>query len=65
MRRSYADAWHAGRDARCTWGLLGVLKRPFWRGRRYLTAWDNGYERGRTESILRSLRAGFRRDRSC
>lgn len=65
MRRSYADAWHAGYDARCNWGPMGILKRPFWRGKRYLTAWDNGHERARTEGMLRRMRAGFRSDRSC
>lgn len=65
MRRSYANAWHYGYDARRMWGTLGILKRPFWRGQNYLTAWDNGHERARTEGMLYSLRSRFRRDRAC
>lgn len=65
MRRSYAGAWNAGHATRSIWGHFGIVFRPFWRGKKHLTAWDNGYERAKTQWILYCLRTGFKRDRAC
>lgn len=35
----YQHAWESGRSAR---GYIFYV-RPFWRGRKYLKAWDNGF----------------------
>lgn len=42
-RRSYADAFWAGHFA----ATRMLYIRPFWRGRKYLKAYDNGFRRGR------------------
>lgn len=49
MTKSYVDAWTTGNRAGKRYGVFAVLARPFWRGVRYLHAWDNGRERARWE----------------
>lgn len=39
---SYAHAWWLGYVASLRWFYI----RPFWRGKKYLKAWDNGFKRG-------------------
>lgn len=43
MSHSYAHAWGRGARAARLFGRLAIP--PFWRGKKYRKAWENGFRR--------------------